>query len=120
MIHNDQELLSGKKYTKYSEVDFNQMSSYTKKGFQLLEQNSRLNLYIAMGEKPSSGYALSIYGVYMNDGNLVFYVSDIVPDGSTDNMITHPVLRLMLEERPKSISIYDINTGDAYDNYDSE
>lgn len=122
LINNDESLLGGKKFKKYKEIDFNQMSSYTRKGYQLLEQNNQLNLYIAIGEKPSSGYTLSIYGAYKNDNDdLVIYVSEKSPDANEElvTMIAHPVLRIVLEEAPKSISIYDIETGEAYNNYDS-
>lgn len=121
IVNNDQSLIFGKAYKGYKEVEFSELSSYTKRGFQLLNQNGNLNLYIAMGEKPSSGYILKTYAGYMNDGDLVIYVTEDMPNASEQviTMISHPLLKILLDSKPKSITVYNVETGEAFDNYES-
>ena len=120
MVHNSNYFVGFKSYKKYSIIEFEQMSSdYTQKGFKYESGDKTVN--IAMGEKPSSGYNLVVTNVYKQNDDIYIYVKEQTPGEGDINMtvVTHPVLRLQLEEAPKNIYVYNVDSGEEYPNYDA-
>lgn len=120
MIHNNNYFLGFKTYNKYTLLDFEQMGDYTKKGYKYTASAGKYTLDISMGEKTSGGYALVVNSVFKQGDDLYIYVQEQLPDGdnSVTSVITHPMITLDLQEPPKGIFVYDIESGEEYPNLD--
>ena len=120
MIHNNPAFLDFKTYNKYTIMDYEQMSSYTTKGYKYTTDGDKKILSIALGERPTSGYSLIVNSAYQDGDNVYFYVKEQVPskEDSTMALVTHPLIRIELEESPKTIYVYNVDSGEEYPNYD--
>ena len=119
IIHNSNYFVSFKSYKNYSVIEFEQIGDQTKKGFKYDANEKIIN--IAMGEKSSSGYGLVVTNVFRKDDDIFIYVKEQVPEDGVTNVsvVTHPVLRVKIEDTPKNIYVYDVDTGEEYPNYDA-
>ena len=121
MIHNDNNFLQFKTYKGYEVIDYEQMSKFTTRGYKYEKVGETRNLYIAMGEKDKSGYAIVVNSVYKRGDDLYFYVNEQTPD-SVENafaLVTHPLIQIELSETPKEIYVYNIVSGEPFTNYDA-
>lgn len=119
MIHNNDYFLGFKSYSKYTLVDFEQMGTYTKKGYKYTSASGKYTLDISMGEKNSGGYALVVNSVFKQGDDLYIYVQEQLPeDTTTTSVITHPMITIDLQEAPKNIFVYDIESGEQYPSLD--
>ena len=120
MINNKDDFLKWNRYHKYKIVDYEQMSNYTTRGFKYVEEGGKKYLMIALGEKATSGYNMIISGVVKEDEDLYFYVEEQIPsEEETTSIITHPLIKIELEETSKNIYVYNVNNGEEFINYDA-
>ena len=121
MIHNDNNFLQFKQFKDYEVIDYEQMSKFTTRGYKYEKVGDNRYLYIAMGERDKSGYAIVINNVYKRGDDLYFYVQEQVPeaDDGSFSLVTHPLIQIELSATPKEIYIYNIQTGEAFTNYDA-
>lgn len=119
MIHNNSSFLGFETYNKYTVTDYEQLSSYTKRGYRY-QTNTKM-LYIALGEKTTSGYALVVNSAYKNGEDIYFYVKEQKPETTDDSisLITHPLVKIELQEDIKNIYVYDVESGEEYANLDA-
>jgi len=120
MIHNDNSFLDFKKYNDYEILDYEQMSTYTTRGYKYQLEGDRRFLYVAMGEKQTSGYALVVNSAYKKGDDVYFYIQEQTPDeeNSSLSLVTHPMVKIELKEAPKEIYVINVDTGEMYPNYD--
>lgn len=118
-VHNNGNFLSYERYNKYSIVDYEQMSSFTKRGFKYDSGNN--TLAIAAGERQSSGYGLVVNNIFKKGNDLYVFVMEQTPDGEDSSMkiVTHPLVKIELEEKVNNIYVYDLESGEEYVNYDA-
>ena len=121
MVNNKEDFLKWKSYHKYKIIDFEQLSNFTTKGFKYTEDGDKKYLYIATGEKTSSGYNLIVNRAIQEENDLYFYIEEQTPSAEEgiSTLITHPLLKIELEETPKNIYVYNVCNGEEYINYDS-
>ena len=121
MVHNSPSFLSYKAYNKYTIIDYEQMSSYTTRGFKYEVEGDKKTLNIAMGERPTSGYALVVNTAYKKGDDIYFYIKEQTPEaeGSSMALVTHPLVKIELQETPKNIYVYNVDSGEEYPNYDA-
>ncbi len=119
LIHNNGNFLSYKTYNNYSINDYEQMSSLTKKGFKYDSGSSTLS--IAAGEKQSSGYGLVVNSIFKKGDDLYVYVQEQTPSSeeASTKIVTHPLVKIELQEKPKNIYVYDLESGEEFVNYDA-
>lgn len=121
MIHNNASFLSTDTYKKYEVIDYEQMSGYPTKGYKYEPNGNTGNLYVAMGEKETSGYALIVNQAYKKGDTIYFYIKEQKPSGDENNLslVTHPMVQVALEENPANILVYNIESGEEYKNLDA-
>lgn len=116
IIHKDSMFLDTKTFTDYSIADFEQKSDYNDKGYELISENDKYYLIIGIGEKNTAGYSITISEVHKKGNDLIFYIEEHSPkEGEyTSQIITHPVIKLQINEKPEKIKVYNIDTGVEY------
>ena len=121
MIHNDSNFLQFKTYSGYKVLDYEQMSRYTQRGYVYENKEGSRMLYVAMGERTKSGYALVVNSVYKRGDDLYFYMKEQTPDNveNSFSLVTHPLIEISLEETPKDIYVINVETGEYYPNYET-
>ena len=120
MIHNDGNFISFENYKKYSVVDYEQMSNFATKGYKFVPKNTGGTLYIAMGEKTTRGYGMVVNTAFKNGDDMYFYIKEQAPEHTESlSVITHPLIQLELEETPKKIYVYNLDTGEEFGNLDA-
>jgi len=121
LINNDESFLKYNKFHKYKVSDYEQMSSYTKRGYLYVETGNRRVLSIAMGEKPTGGYSLSVTNIYKKGNDFYVYVKEQQPNAAESSiaLLTHPVISIVLDEKPEKIFVYNVENGEEYYNYES-
>ena len=74
-----------------------------------------------MGEKPSSGYILIVNYIYKKGDDFYVYVQEKSPESmeGVSTIITHPIYVLSLEDAPKNIYVYNVESGEEYPNLDA-
>ena len=122
MIHNKENFLSFQKYKKYEISDYEQMSSYTTRGYQVKQTDGNATLTIAMGEKQSSGYAMVVNSAYKIGNDLYVYIEEQIPSKEEQSLtvITHPMLQLQMSSSFEHIYVYNVETGEAFPNLDAQ
>ena len=120
MIHNEPDFISMKNYKNYTVIDYEQMSTYINRGFHY-DQTTK-ELFVAMGERPTSGYAIVVTSAFKKDSGLYFYVTEQTPENQENllSLITHPMVKIQLGEAPSNeIHIYNIETGEEFVDLDN-
>ena len=116
IIHKDASFLDTKIFNGYQIVDYEQLGNNKDRGFIYEVENEKYYLTIALGPKSGGGYSLVVSEAHKNGNDLIFYITEQKPkDGeNTMQVITHPSLKLQINERPGNIKVYDIETGEEY------
>lgn len=122
IIHNDSKFLNTKLYDKYKVVDYEQMGNYEERGFIYEAESGKYYLTIALGEKPTGGYSIVVPEIHKTGDDLMVYFTEQKPgkDDTTTQIITHPSIKIELEERPGEIRVKEIDTGEELMNYDDK
>ena len=121
LIHNDEAFLGFKTYTKYEITEYEQMSGYTEKGFKVEPKGEKALLTLALGERGSSGFSIIVNEIHENEGSYIVYIHEQIPTGDNTSyltVITHPMIQVELEDIPKTVYVYEIDSGDEFKNYD--
>ncbi len=121
LIHNNSSFLGFETYNNYILKDFEQMSYFTTRGYKVQDNGGKKVLYIAMGEKPSSGYALVVNSAYKQGDDIYFYIKEQTPDTANESLslVTHPLITIELNDIPKNVYVYDVVSGEEYANLDA-
>ena len=71
---------------------------------------------IAMGERPTGGYSISIRKTKIKDLDLIIYVSEKEPGVGeiVTEALTYPVVQIKLNEYPSSIKVINFDTDEVY------
>lgn len=121
MINNEPSFLEMKGFSGYDVIDYEQMSNYTTRGYKYELQGDRRFIYVSMGEKSTSGYALVVNSAYKKGDDIYFYIKEQTPDtvDASLTVITHPMIQIELKETPKEIYVINVETGEAFPNLDA-
>ncbi|MBR3210994.1 MAG: protease complex subunit PrcB family protein [Bacilli bacterium] len=121
IIHNNDYFLGFNTYKKYATIEFEQMGDYNQKGYKYEVVGGQKRLSISMGEKPSSGYILIVNYIYKKGDDFYVYVQEKSPESmeGVSTIITHPIYVLSLEDAPKNIYVYNVESGEEYPNLDA-
>ncbi len=78
----------------------------------LFEASDRSILMVAAGEKPTSGYLMSLDGVTYANGTMIFKVRLTAPQGGADTVITYPCLEVAIHGSP-DVEVQLISKGET-------
>ena len=121
LINNEESFLKFNGFRKYKVSDYEQMSNYTKRGYLYVENGNSKVLSIAMGEKPTSGFSLSVTNIFKKGNDYYVYVKEQQPNATESSiaLLTHPVVSINLDEKPDKIFVYNVESGEEFYNYES-
>lgn len=90
---------------------------YIKKGYYVNElENGKVNITIAMGERSTGGYEISIKNIKIKEEKVVIYVEEKSP-APTDRVteaFTYPTVQVEFNKMPKNIDIKSIDEKYTY------
>lgn len=90
-------------------------SSYKEKGYKIIDEDNK-EILIAMGEKNSGGYDITIDNVKQKGKETIIYIEEIKPvNGEIVTMaLTYPTIKIKIDKTTKNIKVRNLITDEEY------
>lgn len=83
-------------------------SRYSKRGYYVEKNNNdKVIVTVAMGEKGTSGYTISVDKINIIEGGVEIYVEETYPpkDSNVLTVITYPIIQIEFEKMPEYVKV---------------
>ena len=96
-------------------------SNYKTRGYLLLEKYNKNILIIAMGERNTGGYSITVTKVEIKGNEATVYVKETSPelDAVTTQVLTQPIAQVEFSKKPEKITVLDEN-GNKFEPIENE
>jgi len=99
---------------KYNILQSSNNSNYPKTGYIVEQTENGFTITIAMGEKKTGGYSISIEKVEINNNKANIFVKEKKPGAIAIDVLTYPIVQITFNELPKEVHIINTDTKTEY------
>ncbi|MBQ6323619.1 MAG: protease complex subunit PrcB family protein [Bacilli bacterium] len=102
----------------YTILESNEYASkYKTRGYYIEENAGKVLVTIAMGEKNTGGYSISITDVEVNNNSATIYIKEKIPkdEDIVTMAFTYPIARIEFNEMPTKISVYNLDNNEEFE-----